>query len=180
VRGTRAAGQRGASVCSQGAAAEAAAAFEAQDIGDILEKRTSKRVVRGGGRRGGGTFSVASFRADGVESLSAGGSEVQESADFWRALLPEAVKAAEAAEHNRNLVVGKRTRKNVNYNEDKLLKATGDRTKDASVRFCRCTGSALQPVNASSAHSHRCARSATRSATAVGSRGHRARAPAER
>jgi hypothetical protein len=51
-------------MCSEEQAQESAKKFESEDIGDILAQRTSKRIMRGGGKAGGGTFSVASFRAD--------------------------------------------------------------------------------------------------------------------
>jgi hypothetical protein len=56
-----------------------------------------------------------------------------DSADFWRSLLPDAVKAAELAEKNRGIVSGPRRRLKVNYNEDKLQKDVEDGGK-ADVR----------------------------------------------
>lgn len=50
--------------CSEEEAKESAKKFESEDIGDILAQRTSKRIMRGGGKAGGGTFSVANFKAD--------------------------------------------------------------------------------------------------------------------
>ena len=50
--------------CSEQEAKENAKKFESEDIGDILAQRTSKRIMRGGGKAGGGTFSVASFKQD--------------------------------------------------------------------------------------------------------------------
>lgn len=60
-----------------------------------------------------------------------------ESADFWRSLLPDAVKAAELAEQNRGLVSGPRRRRAVNYNEEKLHKEAEDKAK-AEARCCPC------------------------------------------
>lgn len=87
-----------------------------QDIGDILAHRTSRRVVQGGGKSGG-TFSVASFRADGAAASAA--DTTGDDAAFWRDLLPEAVKAHHDAEARKLIVDGKRSsRRRVNYGED--------------------------------------------------------------
>jgi Domain of Unknown Function (DUF1087) len=85
-----------------------AAQFEQQDIGEILAQRTSKRTLAS---KAGSTFSTASFQAH-----QAGGQQVDD-ARFWSELLPEAVKAHQEAERNKNLVHGKRRRKNVNYRD---------------------------------------------------------------
>lgn len=52
-----------------------------------------------------------------------------ESADFWKALLPDAVKAAELAAQNRDLMSGPRRRRAVNYTEEKVHKDTEDKAK---------------------------------------------------
>ena len=114
-------------LCSEEEAQENAKKFESEDIGDILAQRTSKRIMRGGGKAGGGTFSVANFKQD--DGVTNGA----ESADFWRSLLPDAVKAAELAEQNRGLVSGPRRRRAVNYNEEKVHKEAEDKLK-AEVR----------------------------------------------
>jgi hypothetical protein len=51
-------------MCSEETAKENAKKFESEDISDILAQRTSKRIMRSGGKAGGGTFSVANFKAD--------------------------------------------------------------------------------------------------------------------
>eukprot|EP00892_Ulva_mutabilis_P002486 jgi/Ulvmu1/12238/UM086_0029.1 len=102
------------SLLDERAADAAAEAFQEQDIGDILAQRTSRRVIQSGGKSGG-TFSVASFRADGAAAgtTDAAGND----ASFWRDLLPEAVKAHRDAEARKHVVDGKRSRRKVNYGE---------------------------------------------------------------
>jgi Domain of Unknown Function (DUF1087) len=85
-----------------------AAQFQQQDIGDILAQRTSKRTLAS---KAGSTFSTASFQAH-----QSGGQPVDD-ARFWSELLPEAVKAHQETERNKNLVQGKRRRKHVNYRD---------------------------------------------------------------
>ena len=57
------------------------------------------------------------------------GAAAGEGADFWRALLPDAVKAAELAEKNRGIVSGPRRRRAINYNEDKIHKDAEEKAK---------------------------------------------------
>jgi len=67
---------------------EEAAAFEKEDIDQILGKRAEHRAI---GARAGNTFSTAVFSAAGEE-------EDFDAEDFWAKALPEATKAARDAE----------------------------------------------------------------------------------
>jgi hypothetical protein len=97
------------SLVDESAAERAAEEFKAQDIGDILAQRTSKRTVAAGGKRGG-TFSIASFRA-GQQQCPV------DDVGFWQGLLPDAVKAHREKEARKNLMEGKRRRRKINYHE---------------------------------------------------------------
>ena len=106
--------REGANSIANDADAEAQAAqFAGQDIDDILRSRTSRRNI---GNKGGSSFSVATFRAEGGGDRSdeSGGAQ---GAAFWQDLLPEAVKAHKKAEAERNLVHGPRARRRINYRE---------------------------------------------------------------
>lgn len=102
--------QEGAhSITTDDATADAnASAFEGQDINSILAQRTSKRCIAA---KAGSSFSVASFRAGG------GAPADGDAANFWQDLLPEAVKAHQKAEREKNLIRGPRVRRRVNYRE---------------------------------------------------------------
>lgn len=86
-----------------------------QDIGDILAQRTSRRIIQGSGKSGG-TFSVASFRAD--SAAAAAPNAGADDSSFWRDLLPKAVMAQQQAEAQKLLTLGKRTRHKINYHEN--------------------------------------------------------------
>lgn len=103
------------SIADESVAAEKAEQFAGQDIEDILSKRTSKRNVA---NKAGNTFSVASFRAEGQPQT--------DDASFWQDLLPEAVKAHQAAEKSKNLMSGPRVRKRINYREPGAAPAVDD------------------------------------------------------
>ena len=70
---------------------EEAAAFEKEDIDQILGKRAEHRAI---GARAGNTFSTAVF--------SAGAREDFDAEDFWAKALPEATKAARATPRRRS------------------------------------------------------------------------------
>ena len=115
------------------AAEEKAAQFEGQTIDDILSSRTSKRNMA---TKAGSTFSVASFRAgsDDVDAGDgAGNTNPGDDAAFWQDLLPEAVKAHQAAEASKFLVAGPRRRRKVNYRDPGHVRSTHDCLRNFAV-----------------------------------------------
>ena len=119
------------SIVDESAASEAAAKFEGQEVDDILAQRTSKRNIA---NKAGSTFSVASFRAHDTHGQGANTSGGDD-ASFWRDLLPDAVKAHQEAEANKNLVHGPRVKQRVNYREPERVGARLRRSDSDVVRL---------------------------------------------
>lgn len=117
-----------------------AAAFHAQNIDQILEQRTQKRLIGG---RGNNTFSVATFisnpdiQPDEVDDKDNNPSVNLESAQFWQELLPDAFHASLNAEKPQEFTsAGPRRRAQVNYKEKGEISDEGssDEEKKSEIK----------------------------------------------
>ncbi|KAJ7562204.1 hypothetical protein O6H91_03G058800 [Diphasiastrum complanatum] len=111
-----------------------ASEFSAQNIEQILEQRTEKRLIGG---RGTNTFSVATFVANSAENEESKHDLEIESENFWHKMLPQACEAAEDAKFQHPKLEGRRKRTKVDYSERRHYSDEDSRDRNDSVHRAR-------------------------------------------